>query len=400
MYTLTTIRKGERVAIWERNGDVRVVDGPRRLWLRGATVQPVPRFTAGPGQYLVVRFKDGQATHVPGPAAVWLDPLEHDAIAVHPAIAIDANEAVVVYRREAPAVTRRIERGPLLFVPGANEWLHEFSWHGADPADRRRKIPHALKFTRLRVIPDQTYFDIEDVRTADDALLTIKLMIFFELTDLERMLDQTHDPVADFINAVTADVMEFAAGLPFEQFKERTARLNELATYTQLVQRAARIGYAINKVVYRGYQAGAKLQSMHDGAIEARTRLRLEAETEEQAQALADLKLERERDRAAQRQQMAEAEAGHRIRLERAAHDERLRRRQAERDARRAARQRDGEMAMQQRTAIDSARLAFLRGMEQMNIDLTRYLVARQRSPDRLVRIDGGNGAQLHVHEN
>lgn len=401
MFSLRTIRRGERVAVWERNGDVRVIDGPRRLWLRGAAVQPLPRFLAGPGEYLVIRFKDGHSTHVPGPAAVWFDPLEHDAIAVEKAVPIDANEAVVVYRRAAAAVARRVERGPLLFVPAADEWLHTFRWHGADPADRRRKIPHALQFQKLRVIPDQTYFDIEDVRTADDALLTVKLMIFFELADIERMLDQTHDPIADFINAVTADVMEFAAALPFEQFKEQTARLNALPTYRQLVQRAERVGYGVNKVVYRGYQASAKLQAMHDGAIEARTKLRLEAETEQQAQELADLKLDRERERAVQRQQMTAAEAEHKIRVERIAHDERLRRAQAEHEAKLEETRTTNALDIQHREAVSRERLAYLRGMEQMNVDLTRYLVARQRSPDRLIRIDGSaNGSQLHVHEN
>src|SRR5262245_54102507 len=96
---LRTIHKGERVAIWERNGDVRLVDGPRRLWLRGAIVQPLPRHMAGPDEYLVIRFKDGHTSHVPGPAAVWFDPLEHEAITTEKAVPIDANEAVVVYRR-------------------------------------------------------------------------------------------------------------------------------------------------------------------------------------------------------------------------------------------------------------------------------------------------------------
>jgi len=103
------------------------------------------------------------------------------------------------------------------------------------------------------------YFDVDDVRTADDALVVVKLMIFFELVDIERMLDQTHDPVADFINAVSADVIDFAATLTFEQFKEQTERLNELETYPQLVARSERIGYRINKVVYRGYHASALL---------------------------------------------------------------------------------------------------------------------------------------------
>ncbi|MFN8576202.1 MAG: hypothetical protein U0354_05045 [Candidatus Sericytochromatia bacterium] len=55
-------------------------------------------------------------------------------------------------------------------------------------------------------------------------------------------------------------------------------------TYKQLVSRSQKIGYQINKVVYRGYTANNRLQEMHNNAIEARTRLKLETETETQAQ--------------------------------------------------------------------------------------------------------------------
>lgn len=98
--------------------------------------------------------------------------------------------------------------------------LHTFVWHGTDPGNKTRKIPGGLKFTKLRVIPDQFYLNIDDVcnmcvcmhvhnyacvcgapqvRTKDDALITVKQMVFFELRDIETMLNQTADPIADFI---------------------------------------------------------------------------------------------------------------------------------------------------------------------------------------------------------
>src|SRR5206468_9933285 len=157
-------------------------------------------------------YTDGRSEHLHGPAAVWFDSVEHESVGVEQALSLDANEAIVVYAQEkAPAgdgadrVTRRVVRGPSLFMPAANEWLHEFRWHGSTPADPRHKHPRALQFVKVRVIPDQMYFDVEDVRTAADALLVVRVLIFFELADLERMLDQTHDPVGDFINAVSAD---------------------------------------------------------------------------------------------------------------------------------------------------------------------------------------------------
>jgi hypothetical protein len=393
-----TIAQGQQVAVWDREGRRELVAGPKRIYTWHKRVEPLKAAVAGPTQYLVVRFKDGRAVHVPGPANVWLDPVDHESVAVANALVLDANEAVVVYRHTDSKIDRRVLRGPARFVPTADEWLHDFSWHGADPANPRRKIPAALNFRKLRVIPDQLYFDAEDVRTGDDAVLTVKLMVFFELVDIDTMLDQTHDPVADFINAVTADVIDFVAGGTFEQFKERTDAMNDLATYKQLTARAGRIGYRINKVVYRGYQATAKLQSMHDGAIEARTKLKLEAETEGQAQDLSDMKIARERQRTEQQQQMQLAANEHMCRMNRATHEEKLRQGQAEAAAELAKVTGRRAAGLQHTDARYRQRVAFLKEVEGLNVDMTRFLVARHERPDKRIRVDG-NAARLNLHE-
>ena len=399
MMGLKTIRQGQRAAVWDRHGRVCHVDGPRLLFLIGQAVQMLELHSAGPGQYLAISFTDGHREHIGGPSAVFFDPLRHRKIEIREAISLDANESIVVYLRAGDAVRRRIVRGPALFVPTADEWLHEFQWHGADPDDTRRKIPGALRFTKLRVIPDQTYFDVQDVRTADDALLVVKLMIFFELADIEKMLDQTHDPVADFINAVSADVIDFVASLAFDQFKEQTEKLNDLESYPQLVGRAQRIGYRINKVVYRGYHATNKLQAMHDDAIEKRTHLRLQAETETQAQELADLKLEREAERSVKRREMEASDAEHANRMKKLAHDESLRQLLAEHQQELENDKQKNEMILQHKEAVHHEQAAYLKEIRNLQVDLTRYLVARYQNPDRLIRIDGSQTAQLHLHE-
>ena len=129
-------------------------------------------------------------------------------------------------------------------------------------------------------------------------------MLFFELNDIEKMLDNTHDPMADFINAAASDVVAFCATLTYEEFLEKTELLNSLvrkcyraspnqnlslhfscnvirasilsfflqATFKQLCARAEIIGYQINKVVFRGFHSSDALQAMHDKAIQERTR--------------------------------------------------------------------------------------------------------------------------------
>jgi hypothetical protein len=411
MIGLKTVQQGERVMVLHTNGKVNYVDGPTRLAVFTAKVQPLRRTSAEPHQFLVIRKKDGTTEHVPGPAAVWFDPVVHLKIEVQDATKIDANEALVVYRKIDETVTRRIVRGPALFVPTPQEWVHQFSWHGTDPKHGYRKLPHALNFTKLLVIPDQMYFDVENVRTGDDALLVVKLMVFFELIDIEKMLDQTHDPIADFINALSADVVDYVGGNDFEAFKTKTDALNQLETYGQLTQRAEKIGYRITKVVFRGYYASDKLQAMHDNAIECRTRLILEADTEKQAQELADLKLKRELERAATRQQMEEAETQHQNRIKQLEHDAELGQRETDQKQLLEAKWREEEIAaevkrrqntiaLEHERAMHEEQTGFFARMRELQVDLTRYLVAQYQNPDKVIRIDNGPTPQLHLHEN
>src|SRR5205807_6108282 len=248
------------------------------------------------------------------------------------ALQLSAKEAVVVYSRatDSGAVSRRLVYGPTLFVPQPGEWLHTFSWHASKGGSKGvQKVANALVFQKLWLMPDQMYHDVADVRTADDAVLMVRLMIFFELIDIDRMLDATHDPIGDFVNAATSDVVGFTGRHDFEQFKRNTAQLNELETYKQLTSRAAQCGYRINKVVYRGYGAAPALQQMHDQAIEARTRLQLDRATEQQAQDLENFRLDSQMHRAGKRRQEQSAEVAHELELGRKKQESELSNREA-----------------------------------------------------------------------
>ena len=48
-------------------------------------------------------------------------------------------------------------------------------------------------------------------------------MIFFELLDIAMMLETTHDPIGDFVNAATSDVVDFTGRYDFESFKHNSA---------------------------------------------------------------------------------------------------------------------------------------------------------------------------------
>jgi hypothetical protein len=173
-----TINDGEAAILWSRKGTRRIVHGPNVVFAPLERLDMQHRFVARDGEFLVVRFQDGTTEHLPGPCEQWFDPLLHGTIEVKPAVNLDAHQAVVIYREIDGEVSHRVLRRPAVHVPQPNEWLHRFEWHRDDGSGR--KVPGALQFEKLRVIPDQMYFDVEGVRTADEALVTVRLMVFFD----------------------------------------------------------------------------------------------------------------------------------------------------------------------------------------------------------------------------
>lgn len=394
-----TVEEGQRALMIRKDGRMEVIVGPKRVWIGSKRFEKMRHYIAHPGDFLIIRFRDGRQEHLPGPADTWFDPRIHETITGQEALQLAAKEAVIVYSRPAGAetISRRIVYGPMLFVPAPGEWLHTFAWHGSEGGSQgQKKVAKGLVFQKLWLMPDQMYHDVTDVRTADDAVLTIKLMMFFELTDIERMLETTHDPIGDFINAATSDVVDFLGRRSFEEFKKDTSRLNELETYRQLTVRANQNGYRINKVVYRGYGAPDRLQAMHDQAIEARTKLQLERATEEQAQGLEDFKLNAQMNRASRRRTEQSVEVQTEIELAQKRQEADLRAKEAERTAAREQRRRDAESEQEIRRQTDERTRQHLAALREMGVDLTAFLT--QGRADRVIELRGGKGVAPHLH--
>lgn len=396
-----TVDEGQRVLRTRLNGTKEVLIGPQRVWRGRNRFSQLSHWVAHPGEFLIVKLRDGTERHLPGPAEEWLDPRVHESIGVQDCLQIASKEAVVVYSRqgggEADPVSRRIVYGPTLFTPAPGEWLHTFSWHASSGGHEGvQKVPNALKFQKLWLMPDQMYHDVRDVRTADNAVLVIKLMIFFELTDIDRMLDTTHDPVGDFVNAATADVVEFTGKHAFESFKQNTDRLNDLATYRTLHGRAQQIGYRINNVVYRGYGAADALQKMHDQAIEARTRLQLDRATEEQTQDLENFRLEAQLARAGKRREEQIGEVRHDLELTRQKQEAELQNREARQAFVRQQKEADARVREDIARRRNELQREHFSSLGELGVDLTAYLT--QARADQVIELRGGGRSAPHVH--
>jgi len=396
----TVVREGQRVAVWSLGGRCEFVDGPRFLVTFMKTIRRLPVHRAAQDQYLKVYFLDGRVENIPGPTTMFFDPLEHSSIHVQQAINLAAHEAMVVYRRDPTAspqgtndAVRIIVRGPKVHFPSNDEWEHQFEWHGEDPNRKCHIIPKAQKFTTLKLIPTSFYYNVSDVRTADDALVAVKVMIFYEITDLEKMLDSTEDPVADMVNAACSDIVSFVSSMDYCAFVENVSQLSDLdSIYRKLTSRCESIGVTINRVVYRGYHASPNLQEMHDKAIERRTKMRLEGEAEATAQEIESLKLKGQTDRAQAKMEMEQLQKKHENTLINVDHEEALRRERME-----------AEEKLRAEKAQNDQKLEYYRALHGMNVDLTKYLTAQYDVPDRTIRIDGSPSGsqphQVHLHE-
>ena len=402
-----TIAEGDRVLAHRPNGKLEVLYGPLRVFKGWTRFEPMRQYVAHPGQYISIGYRDGREEILLGPAEVWHDPREHESISVNECLDLAAKEAVVVYgtgretatqnSKEDNVTSRRIFYGPGLFAPRPGEWLHRFSWHASKGGSRgAEKRPNALQFEKLCLMPDQMYHDVQDVRTADDAVLTIRLMIFFELVDIDRMLDTTRDPIGDFINAATSDVVEFTGKRSFEEFKQQTEQLNEIETYGQLLHRAGQCGYKINNVVYRGYGAPDSLQAMHDEAIQTRTRLQLEKATEQQAQEVEDYRLKCQMERSERRREEQMSEIEHDLEMKRKQSAEDLAQRDRNEQFKRAQRQSEQELELRMRAQFNSQTQEHLDALRNMRVDLTEYLT--QGRADQVIEVRGDSDTKPELH--
>lgn len=363
-------------------GEGRVVIGPSRVFLFRETFDWLYHFSATQYGYLIITDVLGNVTHKPGPCEMFLNPLEHDHIIACDGSKIDANHMIVVYERsEQSDVVRRIVQGPTVFMPNANEWLHEFKWHGTDPANKTRMIPGSDVFKQLAAIPEQFYYNVREVRTTDDTMLTVKLMLFYELTDVIKMLETTQDPIADMINAVCADVIAFVGKLTYEKFVQQTDKLSVLSTYPQLCQRANSIGYDINKVVYRGYHASDQLEAMQCAAIEARTQLRINTDIEEQKQKLAAFKLEKEQARMKLRQEMDEKKQLHKQHIEKMHQDHKLEDQTKQHVQNLKVSQLQTDYQHESLRQKNEQQETFWSNLKDLGVDMTEYLIGQNNPP-------------------
>ena len=368
-----TVRDGQRAIVWKPDGRAEVVVGPAKKRLLGDQVEFLREYIADAIRYLVIVDKEGNTEHIPGPANVWFDPTKHRSIAVKRCIMLDANEHIVSYLRTESNIKRRVVTGPTVHIPASNEWVHEFKWSATSALHGERG-----RFSILKTLPDQVEVTIPRLRSFDNAEVSMDVMVFMQLVDVEKLLNSTHDPVTDLKVSITADLTEFVSKCTLDQLKERTHELNDLKMFEQSTQRADQIGYKVSKVTYRGYGFSRDIDAMLKQNLVDETKLKIEKETAVKEQDIQDMKSSRSLDRYLKKKEAEVTTHKLDLDMERTRSDER-----------RAAAQ-----------ATTDDEVVHLEKLKALGVDLTQYLVSQKQKPaDTEVRIVSDDKAPvLHMH--
>lgn len=195
------VREGQKAIIINRNGEITSIKGPKITFLILSKLERLKQFVANENKYLVIKYIDGRVEHRKGPCCVWYNRFEHESIEIKDCYKLDDSQILIVYDRDQKTneVTRRLVKGPCIFMPKSSEWTHLFSWHAEDPNQQGHLNPDLNKFEILNIKSDFFHYHVKEVRTLDDSLITVKLMVIYEVVDVNLMLEKTQDPISDFI---------------------------------------------------------------------------------------------------------------------------------------------------------------------------------------------------------
>lgn len=287
---------GDKIVVWDQHGEETSYEGPAAVNVHpDANVFLCPRKVLDADQKVLVTDQDGCEKVFSGPGVLRAGP--RDQVREYKLMRLASNEAACVVRQDG---VREIVLGsvqPRLFLD-PREKLHCFVLTGGGDADGLGKRPGALAFEMLRLQPSQAYFAFP-VRTADNAVVILKLMVFMEIND-PGLFILRDDPFAVMFNFIMAESTALVGSLSFDSFKQQPgSRVQDHFVVAASEGKPllsffeSQYGLDVSKVVLRGWMAeDRQVQKILDQAAAAQTMR--DVERAEHALKLEQLENERE----------------------------------------------------------------------------------------------------------
>lgn len=211
-----TLKQNQYVRIIDKEtGIIRVERGESRIYL-GPTEQILEPVTTGVNldgetAVLVRDLVDGQLSlitqqqvFIPGP--------RQEITEVRPLIRLEDHEVVVIKNEEGSYQFRR-GQGPdrSFFLPPYWE-LVQFWWSSGLHKDKR-----SLVITRIDTRPKFMWYEFE-VRTRDNVELVLGVTFFWQIMDVEKMVQTTDDIPGDICSHARSAIIQSVSQMTLEQF--------------------------------------------------------------------------------------------------------------------------------------------------------------------------------------
>mmetsp|Transcript_16718 Transcript_16718/g.31371 ORF Transcript_16718/g.31371 Transcript_16718/m.31371 type:complete len:452 (-) Transcript_16718:3180-4535(-) len=320
-----TVKDGEAMLIWNRNGVTTEVIGPRLVYLYCSAIRFLSRYTAGSDEYLVVTKIDGRVEHIPGPISLFENPTLHKSVAVMPAFSLtSASECIVLHRQipaplvktEAGFVTpipssggQQIERlflqGPAQVFPGVGDSVLNFAWSCPQLAFEE-KLPFNILNTARRQVKStsKVAFRGENKITGN-----VQMLVSMQIVDVSKMVDTTNNVMADLNDALEVD-MNHISLLAIETIQEVSDLdvFNTLDSFPHLTARAQEMGVHIDHVLYVGFLPAESLRHHVADLANVHAKYAKDCIVNEQKQQQMAMELNAKKDRLAQEDSFLKAE--------------------------------------------------------------------------------------------
>ena len=353
-----TIKEGESAIIWNLNGKHVQIHGPRRQYLFFSTIRFLDRFTAREGEYLELKYKDGRVEHQKGPVTMFLDPVVHDDVKVCQAVRlVSSSECLIVYSKPSDTVDnkegdkkvhRRIMRGPAVFFPRVDEWVHRFKWRSGEF--------DLLETKSLIWTYDST------VRTQDNVEVKISGTVTIDIVSVENLLSQTKDPQTDVLAAIQRDLQLATASITLE----RIQLVMLIRDFPALNTKCTQVGLSLVSLSIVGYKLPDKIEQ-HQNDLSAK-----------QASLLSEQKM------AKQKHELEFANMD--VQMKRAEVEFQMRKTKQDQEIALLQQRDEAEQALER--AKNQVKLDYYKGLSALNVNLTDYLVAQYRPSVTNMKVD------------
>lgn len=365
-----TIKDGEAAVIWNRRGVCKEVIGPslKRLWF--SNIKFLDQFTAAPGQYLVISYKDGRKEHVAGPSTLYHNPVKYTNIEVKSSIPIISKHHCVRVIQHATgeklSMQGRIVVGPAKFVPHVDEEIVPFQWISLDNT-LSNLVDVSLDKRTVQYIGRQRLSAQIHTSTSDNLKCTVDLSMGFYIDNIEVALT-FKDPLLALWEALQSDVAAITLQYSGEEIFNRSnshlfTKLEEFKSLNKMAKEAAIV---LTDIQRQGVAEPTEIRRAREAQIRSETEHAIAIASTEKKNAVAEAQLTASASREKREHELAAKLQENKIALEARQHETRVRQLQEE----------------------NSVIVDFLKQLNNLGVDLTKYLVGKEDRPG-VSEVDG-----------